>query len=83
MEKLIVENLCDKYGKSRSLIELMLKISVNDGYNLNESTSLINEFYKTSDDKRVQSGWKYSPKINFVKPFGRFCYFDRRYFYQV
>ena len=53
MEKLIVENLCDKYGKSRSLIELMLKISINDGYNLNESTSLINEFYKNKVCNKV------------------------------
>lgn len=53
MEKLIVENLCDKYGKNRSLIELMLKISVNDGYNLNESTSLINEFYKNKVCNKV------------------------------
>lgn len=49
MEHLIVEELCNKYGKSENLIKMMLNDTTNEGYNIEESVKMISDFY----DKKV------------------------------
>lgn len=44
MEKLIVENLCTKYGKNGKL-KLMLKDTLKGGYKIKEAVELIEKFY--------------------------------------
>ena len=45
MEKLIVEEICKKYGKSEKLINLMLEDTLNEGYTLKEAVELLELFF--------------------------------------
>ena len=45
MEKLVVEEICKKYGKSERLIKLMVKHTLKEGYKIKETKNLIENFY--------------------------------------